>query len=132
MAAGDAIIDYRLRLAALGHAVNPGWRGLGAVEATVKRYQGRLEGRAWSRGGIGGILVLSDEFFGGTLIDKARGLSAELGPDWDTPRGLSPGDIPYAVGRGTDGRQAHIPALDGALDGYAWLLRQMSRVRWSQ
>jgi len=52
-ASGETIVDYRLRLRALGHAVNPGWRGLGAAEATVKRYKHRIAGRGSPGGGAG-------------------------------------------------------------------------------
>jgi hypothetical protein len=102
------------------------------LEAAVKRYQGRLGGRAWSLGGISGGPVLSDELLGGTLTDKVRSLAAELGPAWETGRGLSPGDIPDALGAESPTASRKSPPWRVRWTVVAWLLRQLSQVRWSQ
>lgn len=129
-AAGGSIIDYRVRLAAVGHEVDPGWRGLGAVEATVKRYKHRIgkRGRAWSQRGLEAILTLQDKLYEGTLLEKVTGLSVELGSAPCEAHGLPPGKVPEAVGQGDPGRRGHVPALDAGMTGWAKVLRNLTRV----
>ena len=47
----EYILDYRLRLQALGYDCS-GFRGLGSVESNVGKFKSRVRGRAWSRKGI--------------------------------------------------------------------------------
>ncbi|MCL6451032.1 MAG: ISLre2 family transposase, partial [Acetobacteraceae bacterium] len=124
------IMDYRLRLKALGRPVSPHWRGPGVAESQVKRYKDRLRGAAWSVDGLEAMLALLDRRFDGTLEDALAGLDGELKPQPPALKGLLPRQVPLAVGHGSYGvRQGHFPALDGPAEGFAALLRELGRIK---
>lgn len=127
----ESLVDYRERFRLAGRPVSPQWRGLGAAESNIKLYKHRLavKGRAWSTRGLRAMLACLDSLNDGTLVDRVRGLSGELGVrGTEEPNQLSAGQVPLAVGRGSLGaRQGHFPALDGALKGLAPLLRDLGR-----
>jgi len=62
---------------------------------------------------------------------EVSGLSVEKEPAAPGPCHPPPGEVPQAVGRGSPGGQAHLPALDGPVSTWATVLREVSRVQRS-
>ncbi|MDQ0285386.1 hypothetical protein J2Z49_000479 [Desulfofundulus luciae] len=52
---GTYIIDYRVRLQAMGQEVLPTWRAMGAGESNVDKSKRRLGGRSFSDEGLWGL-----------------------------------------------------------------------------
>ena len=130
----DKIVDYRVRLSQVGYQVPASWRGMGAAEATVKRYKHRIakHGRSWSVRGLEAILTLQDKLYDGTLVDTVKGLSLESQPQLQPQAvaGLLPREVPLAVGRGSHGARAgHFPTLDGATTAYSRMFRRLIDAR---
>ena len=84
----EAMVDYRLRLEAMGYDTT-GMRGLGAAEPMVNRYSRRLkkQGRSWG-GGLDAMIHAMQKRFSGELgrytkklYDAIERLEAVIKPD---------------------------------------------------
>lgn len=64
----EAMLDYRMRLGALGYDT-AGLRGMGAAEPTVNKYSRRLkkQGRSWGDVGLGAMMGVMGKRFEGVL-----------------------------------------------------------------
>lgn len=125
---GAYIIDYRVRLQATGQEVPPGWRSMGAGESNVGKFKSRLGGRSWSDAGLRGLGHCLAALFEGRLLSSGV-QPKEQALEEEKPCMGAGRLVKSAAKTITSGiKRGHFPALDRGTDGFAVLLRQLSRI----
>ena len=124
----EHIIDYRIRLRALGHDCT-GLRGLGSGESNIGKLKSRIRGRSWS---TRGLEALGNVLF--KLLDGSLGLYTSRVQSRAAERlknAVSAGAkaVKRAIlATGSAGvKRGRFPALDRGTEGYAELFRQILR-----
>jgi hypothetical protein len=129
----EAMIDYRVRLKALGYDTS-GMRGMGAAESNVNRYSRRLkkQGRSWCDAGLRAMMYAMSKRFEGTLTR----FMARLGSSERVEEML--GEERLTAGAGQIVREivtdaslavsAHMPALDEGRNRSKGLSRFLHRL----
>jgi len=125
---GIYIVDYRVRLQAMGQEVPPTWRAMGAGESNVDKFKSRLGGRSWSDEGLEGLGHCLVALFEGRLLSSGAWQKEAAPEKEELPAGA--GRLVKSVAQAvTSGiRRGHFPALDRGTDGFAVLFRELSRI----
>lgn len=130
----EYIVDYRVRLAEKGIAVNENWRGMGAAESNVNKFKNRTgkRGRAWSLEGLTAILETLSLHFRGNLR-QAISRTLKEREEWFLDHLISGiGRVKYSNQKSHGGiRKGSFPAMKHGTQGYAKLFREISRFQFN-
>lgn len=120
----QSIRDYRVRLLEAGEAVDSTWRGLGAAESNVDKFQNRVRKRgcAWSLRGLAAMVTCLAEHFEGNLAQRIDRHAPEP-ESWILDRiHAGAGHVAKRITSLTPGaRTAGFPAIKHGTQGYAKL-----------
>lgn len=127
----EYILDYRIRLAALGYNCE-GFRGLGSGEAGVGRVCARIRGRSWSSEGLSALANVLFKLINGNLSLYTQKVNSRIEQTEEKVVASAAQVIRKAVATaGPAVRRGHFPCLDRGTDGYAELFRQILREEFS-
>ncbi|MEW6081309.1 MAG: ISLre2 family transposase [Bacillota bacterium] len=121
----EYILDYRLRLEALGYDCS-GLRGLGSGESNIGKFKSRVRGRAWSQKGIYALGNVLFKVMEGSLGLYTRQVVNCLDEQLKTVVTAGAGLVKKAVlGEEPGVKRGHFPCLDRGTEGYAVLFRRL-------
>ena len=128
----EATVDYRLRLAAMGIAVE-GFRGLGAAESQMDTFADRVKGRgrSWSRHGLACLMEVlcwrnRGELEG--LLDRVGELLARLGVPLQEAKEQLAAQVRRVVHEGLGVLQASVPITRAGRTASGGLSRLFNQV----
>ena len=125
------IVDYRLRLEALGYDCK-GFRGLGSGESNVGKFKSRTRGRSWSSEGLRALGNVLFRLLDGSLGIYTSRVASRLGEE--TAKAVKAGAEVvkrafFDYGPGI--KKGHFPCLERGTEGYAELFRQILKEGFS-
>ena len=121
----EYILDYRLRLQALGYDCS-GFRGLGSVESNVGKFKSRVRGRAWSRKGIYALGNVLFKVMDGSLGSYTAQVMNRLDERLKDMAIAGARVVRKAVLDEEPGiKRGHFPCLDRGTQGYAVMFRRL-------
>jgi hypothetical protein len=127
----EFILDYRIRLAALGYTCQ-GFRGLGSGESNVGKFKARIRGRSWSRDGLWALANVLFKLLQGNLGLYTQMVNSRLERAREKAVASAAQVVRQAVGASEPAvRKGHFSCLDRGTDGYAQLFRQILREGFS-
>ncbi len=127
----EYILDYRIRLAALGYDLE-GLRGLGSAESNVGKFKARTRGRSWSSEGLSALANVLFKLISGNLNFYTQQVNSRIKHTEEKVVASAAKVIRTAVHAAEPAiRRGHFPCLDRGTDGYAELFRQILREGFS-
>lgn len=127
----EYILDYRIRLAALGYNCE-GFRGLGSGESNVGKFKARIRGRSWSSEGLSALANVLFKLINGNLSLYTQKVNSRIEQTEEKVVASAAQVIRKAVATVEPAvRRGHFPCLDRGTDGYAELFRQILREGFS-
>lgn len=121
----EHIIDYRIRLKALGYNCET-FRGLGSGESNVGKFKSRTRGRSWSSEGLEALGNVLFKLLDGSLGIYTACIRSRL--QERTAKIVATGAevVKRAVLQcGAGVKKGHFPCLERGTEGYAELFRQI-------
>jgi len=127
----EYILDYRIRLAALGYDLE-GLRGLGSGESNVGKFKARTRGRSWSSEGLSALANVLFTLINGKLNFYTQQVTSRMRQSEEKVVSSAAQVLRKAVHKAEPAiRRGHFPCLDRGTDGYAELFRQILREGFS-
>ena len=127
----EYILDYRIRLAALGYDLE-GLRGLGSGESNVSKFKARTRGRSWSSEGLSALANVLFTLINGKLNFYTQQVTSRMRQSEEKVVSSAAQVLRKAVHKAEPAiRRGHFPCLDRGTDGYAELFRQILREGFS-
>lgn len=121
----EQILDYRLRLKALGYDCSE-FRGLGSVESNVGKFKSRVRGRAWSREGIYAVANVLFKVMEGSLGNYTGQVINRLDERVKDMAKAGARVVKKAVlGEEPGINKGHFPCLDRGTQGFAVMFRRL-------
>lgn len=127
----EYILDYRIRLAALGYNCE-GLGGLGSAESNVGKFKARTWGRSWSSEGLSALANVLFALINGKLGFYTQQVTSCIKQTEEKVVASAAQVIRKAARTAEPAiRRGHFPCLGRGTEGYAELFRQILREGFS-